>query len=440
MESFLTMFRVRFSPRFSVKLAAIFIGAAFATALNVQGATNLQPLTLDDLYSTGSERNESVLQAKEKYEQASETVSQARGGFFPQINLVGTYQRTDPGTVNSSVSSLFPDQQTNLKLTGKQYLFQGGAEYFTYSSFNHLESAAEQNFIYAKQNYYLSLAQTYFDALKSESQLRYAESEIKLYSDQVAELKKRVSIGRSRPSELMASQSALASSEARKKALESELFSEKTNLRTLSKMEGEIALKEALPFSKDLLSLEEYLKAAEERPDLKSALLTREAANRDLWAKRAGHMPTLDVSGNYWLKREGSNANSKWDATLTLTLPIFSGGITQSKVRAAASVYRQAEVTATQLQFQLRDEITNLYATLKNSIEEVKSLENAVDLAQKSFDQVSHDYRYGLNTYLDTLQSLKNLQDYRKQLDDARYRHYSERVRLEVRCGRLPKI
>lgn len=425
------MFRLRFFAAFSA-----FFSASIFT-LSVFASSTPGGLTLDDLYGSGAERNESIQQAKERFEQSGESVSQARGGFFPQLSLIGTYARTDTG--NSLLATSPWTSQTNARINGKQYLFQGGVEYATYGRLSRLESAAEQDYIFARQNYYLSLAQTYFDALKAESQLRYAENETKLYADQVGELKKRVSIGRSRPSELLASQSALAQSEARRLSLESELAASKTNLRTLAKTEGPLNLKEALPFSPSLSNLDEYLKDAENRPDLKSAIYQREAASKNVWAYRFGHLPTLDLSGNYWLRHPSSSVNSKWDATLTLTIPIFSGGITQSRVREAASQYKAAEVAATRIQNELRDEIQNLYTTLKSSIEEVKSLETAVDLAQKSYNQVSRDYRLGLTTHLEVLQSLKNLQDSHRQLDDARYRHYSERVRLEVRCGRLPK-
>lgn len=401
-------------------------------------ATSANGFGLDELFRSTLTSSETLLQSEEALVQSEEIKNQSSSAFLPTVNFLGTYTRQDDASSGIG-SSISPTTQKTARINAKQYLFQGTSEYAFLKQAKRNVEAAQENVKAEKQRLYLKVASLYYNTLLKEKELGHAETELKLYDDQIKELRSRARIGRSRPSDVLTVEAARAQVEARKQTTESELRAYRVTLSSLARKPEDMPLKEELPFSETLQPLEFYLKASEERPDLKAASLSREASEHAIGVARGSHFPSLDVTGNYYFERPGVNANSKWDASLNLTVPIFAGGATQSNVRAAASRFRVAEVQYQLLARELRDEVRSLHQTLDRSTAEMKALEKAFDLAQKNYEQIQKDFRFGLVNNLDLVQALKNLEDARRTLDQTRYQHHIERVQLEVAAGLLPK-
>jgi len=396
---------------------------------------------LSDLFKTTVGENEDVRTREEERNQILETKNQGVGALLPQINGVGTYYQADlPNTSGSNLSN--STTQKVLKLTGKQYLFKGGTEYAFLSRTKRLLEAKESELDGTRQRYFLELSSAYYDTLLRQAELTHAKTELSLYDEQISELRSRVKIGRTRSSELLSVQAARAGSEAQLRATESTLNSSKNRLANLARISPDFVLNEETPDSTSLSSLDEYLKLSGQRPDLVAARKKRDAAAEEVSFQRGGHFPTLDLAGNYYLKREGlgSTNNSKWDAILTLTLPIFSGGTTQASVRQSASSLKITEIETGRLERSTETDIRTLYQNLLASEGELKSFTEAVELAKKSYDQTRKDYRFGLTTNLDLLNTLKTLTAAKRNLDQAKYQHFLERIQIEIGSGKIPAL
>jgi outer membrane protein len=429
--------------RISFALLALTFSGSFS-ARSVNAAENLPRLRLSELFEKTVSTSERVRTKEEERAQIIETKNQTYGNLFPQIYGVGTYYRADlpttPGGTTSSFSSSSATQKV-LKLTAKEYIFKGGAEYAFIAKTNRLIDARESEIEANRQGYFLDLATAYYDTLLRRSEVAHSKTELGLYDDQIAELKNRVKIGRTRASELLSVQAARAGSEARFRSAEAALTSSKIRLANLARISPEFELIEETPAKTPIDSLETYLKLSGQRPDLQAARKKRDAAVEDVSIQRDGHFPTLDVSGNYYLKREGfGNNDSKWDAILTLSVPIYSGGTTSSTVRQYASILKATEIETGRLERAAENDIRSLHQNLVASENQLKSSNEAVELATKSYDQTRKDYKFGLTTNLDLLNSLKTLTEAKRNLDQARYQHFLERIQIEVGSGRIPKL
>ncbi len=392
---------------------------------------------LTQLYRSTVSNSDSYLAKSEEKIQIEETKSQANGALLPTLNAVGTHARNDRPS-SGTTASLAPASQTNLRITGRQFLFRGGSEYAFLAKTNRLIDAVDAELEASRQAYYLSLANLYFETLLRQAEVTHARTEVELNDEQISELRGRVKIGRTRTSDLLTVQAARASSNARLRAAESALRTAKLNLANLARIEPNFDLREESFPSAEVGRIEEYLKTSATRPDLVAARLRRDAVAKDIAIERGDHFPSLDVSGNYYLKREGFNSNSKWDAVLTLTVPIFAGGVIQSQVRQASSLLKAAEIQTGLLERTTQTEIRALHQNLTAAVAELKSFEEGVTLAKKAYDQIRRDYRYGLTTNLDLVNALRSLTEAKRSYDQARYRRLLERTQLEVGAGRVP--
>lgn len=433
----------RLSP--SVALATLFIfTGSFSIASDTLAAP--APLGLSDLFRNTVDTSDLVRTKLSEKESVEAIHDQGIGALLPQISGTATYFKTQlPSTfvnLSNGGSGGFAgnqDTQKTIRLTGKQYIFKGGQEYAFLSKTNRLLEAKDAEVAASRQRYFFDLANAYYDTLLKQAEVSHFAMELKLYDEQITELRSRVKIGRSRSTDLLTAQASRAGSEGTLRSAQSAFNTSKIFLANLARTATDIEIREETPFTSPLAPLDEYLKLSSQRPDLIAARKSRDAASEEVSYQRNGHFPTVDLAGNYYVARKGVANDAKWDATLTLTLPIFSGGTTEAAVRQAAASMQTTEIETGRLERTAENDIRALYQSLLASDTELKAFFAAVDLAQKSYDQTRKDYRYGLTTNLDLLNSLKTLTDAKRSYDRAKYRRFLERIQIEIGAGHIPK-
>ncbi|QGW66331.1 TolC family outer membrane protein [Lysobacter soli] len=189
--------------------------------------------------------------------------------------------------------------------------------------------------------------------------------------------------------------------------------------------------------------------AIENNPALRAKELQVSSTEADVETARAGHWPRLYLSGSYgdsttWGEREILDATRDIDSRtfgpqvgLTLSVPIFSGGATQSGVRQALA---RRDVAADELEQQKRllvRNTRNAYQTLVASISEVEARRLALVSAQAAYDASQVGLEVGTRTVLDVLQNQNNLFTAQLEFARARYNHLQSRLLLEQAAGTL---
>jgi len=185
-------------------------------------------------------------------------------------------------------------------------------------------------------------------------------------------------------------------------------------------------------------------RALEQNPDLKSAEYSLESAQHGVSSARAGHYPTLNFRGAY-------NNGTDWDSVpgtlsqdgegyswgVTLTVPIFSGGATQSGVRQALAQRDRASDGLEQTRRALIRNTSNAYQALVAGVSEVEARRLAVVSAQSALDASQVGLEVGTRTVLDVLQNQRTLFQAQVEYAQARYRFLQNRLLLEQAAGTL---
>jgi outer membrane protein len=191
--------------------------------------------------------------------------------------------------------------------------------------------------------------------------------------------------------------------------------------------------------------------AVENNPALIAQEFQLKSAEANVETARAGHWPTLYLSGSYGDRRsDGTSTNNlDFSATdfenrsksrslgLTLSVPIFSGGATQSKVRQALA---QRDVAADQLEQQKRALVRNTrnaYQTLVAGISEVEARRLALVSARSAYSASQVGLEVGTRTVLDVLNNQQTLFNAEREFALARYNFLQSRLLLEQAAGTL---
>ncbi|MBC7989156.1 MAG: TolC family outer membrane protein [Luteimonas sp.] len=198
-------------------------------------------------------------------------------------------------------------------------------------------------------------------------------------------------------------------------------------------------------------SAESWVTAAiENNPALKAKEFQVESAAADVETARAGHWPTLYLSGGYAdSKTWGSDTNNIFgersndsnsrgpELGLVLSVPIFSGGLVQSQVRQAIA---QRDVASDELEQQKRALVRNTrnaYQTLIAGISEVEARKAAVFSARSAYDASQVGLEVGTRTVLDVLNNQRTLFDAEREYALSRYNFLQNRLLLEQAAGSL---
>jgi outer membrane protein len=171
------------------------------------------------------------------------------------------------------------------------------------------------------------------------------------------------------------------------------------------------------------------------------------AAGHDVSTARAGHYPTLGASIGYgdsasWgqnrvLGQPVPTGSEGYDTTigLRLTIPIFSGFLTQSQVRQ--SIYTR-DATEDQLEQEKRAvmrQTRNAFRALMAGLSGIEARKQALVSAQSALEATEAGFEVGTRTIVDVLISQQVLFQAQRDYSTARHQFLVNTLRLKQAAG-----
>ncbi len=391
-----------------------------------------------------------------------EGAAQARAALLPQLNGSGSYTRSRSESSGSQVfAGSVVTSDSGSDSTSKQLGVNLQQMVYDHSNITRLRS---QSALAEAGNFQLESASdslitrtsaAYFNVLVAMETLSAAEAQETALKKQFDFADKRLEVGlapitdvhearaqydRARANTIVTRNSL----EDTYRALEEIVGSDLRNLKALPQ-----DFQPALPSE---LDVEGWVQTAiDSNPALKAKELQLKSAEVNVETARAGHLPTLYLNGSYGRNTsDGSQTNNNTNAEtdfdskgnsrsigLTLSVPIFSGGATQSGVRQALA---QRDVTADEYEQQKRALVRNTrnaYKTLVAGISEVEARKAAVFSARSAYDASQVGLEVGTRTVLDVLNNQQTLFNAEREYALSRYNFLQNRLLLEQSAGTL---
>ena len=341
-----------------------------------------------------------------------EDVPRAKAGFRPRASLNADTGRqiikTTPGSSGDGSG-----QTSGYSVTAEQSLFSG---YRTTNTVREAEAsvrAGRENLRNVEQQVLLEAVTAYADVLRDQALVRLREGNVTVLSKdlQVAEARRAVR---------EVTRTDVAQAQARRARALSDLDGAKSNLRTSRAVYERVigrpphGLSEPKPPSKLLpMNVEDVSRIAErEHPNNISALY-RERAARHAVDKIWGELlPEVSVQANYGQRFSPSRVIDQQDTTSVtgrLTMPLYEGGETQARVRAA----KHQHVARLQEIEQARKETEALSVTawsrLSAARAQMQSDKSAVEAAGIALEGTREEEKVGQRTLLDVLNTEQEL-------------------------------
>ncbi|RRO01716.1 outer membrane channel protein TolC [Pectobacterium aquaticum] len=425
------------------KLLPLLIGLSLGGFSAMSQAENLL-----QVYQQAKSTNPDLRSSAATRDAAFEKINQARSPLLPQLGLGAdyTYNRgyRDSKGVDSNVKG------ASLQLT--QTLFdmskwraltlqekQAGIEDVTYQT--------------AQQNLMLNTATAYFNVLRAIDSLSYINAQKQAIYRQLDQTTQRFNVGLVAITDVQNARAQYDSVLANEVLTRNTLDNALESLRQITgNFYPQLAGLNIERFSTQKPeAVNNLLKEAENRNlNLLSARLSQDLAREQIRSAETGYMPTLDltastgVSDTRYSGSRTNNSNSFNDSDagqhkvgINFTLPLYSGGATNSQVKQAQHSYVSSSELLESAHRSVIQTVRSSFNNISASISSINAYKQAEVSAQSSLDAMEAGYQVGTRTIVDVLDATTTLYNAKQQLSSARYDYLINQLNIKSAQGTL---
>ncbi len=416
--------------------------AAAGLAFSAQGADLIgvyrDALSSDPVYQA----------ARAQYQANIERLPQARAGYLPLITgSAGAYRNYNEADGREDLD--YSTRGFNLTLSQPLFRMQN---WITISQAEKQLLQAEATLASAMQDLILRVAQAYFDVLQAEDNVALSDAQKRAISEQLAQAKRNFEVGTATIVDTLEAQAKFDQAVAREVLDNNDLEVKKRALQQLiGKLPG--ALKPLgdrleLPRPKPD-SIDEWVKAASESSlAVAVAKAAAEIAAKEVDRAQAGHYPTVDLSATYNYNRNpasslgelvtGASITSRnAQVGVVLSVPIYAGGGTQSRVREALALRDRSQQDLENTERTVAQSVRQNFLAVTNGIALVRALEQAQASTQSQLESSILGRDVGVRTSVDVLNAQQQVFQTRRDLQQARYAYLLNSLRLRAATGTL---
>jgi len=393
-----------------------------------------------------------------------EGVNQSRSALLPQISASGSFSDGDSDATRFSSQPdengmpVFGINTTNSDSRSRGYEITLQQSLYDHRNFTRLRAsrirsaAAAADYDAAFDGLALRVANAYFTALTAIDSVIFARADERAVKRQLDQADQRFEVGLTAITDVHEARARYDISRANAINAENSLDDAREALAELTGqyLQNLQGLDENFsPSLPEPASLDRWVETAlAENPLLRSRALAVDAARQDIATARAGHLPTLGLGVSYgdntgWgstrlqsgFAAPGSSLSTDTRIGLTLNVPIFSGGLTQSQVRQA--VYTR-DLIEDRLEQELRAvtrETRNAYRAVVAGISEIEARKQALLSASSALDATEAGFEVGTRTIVDVLLSQQVLTSAQRDYSNARHSFLVNGLALKQSAG-----
>jgi outer membrane protein len=423
-----------------MKFSRTLLATALAATIGAAGAADLVTIYRDSLLSDPVYQS-----ARAQYLAGIEKLPQARSGYLPLIAGSASIFRND---VDRSIVN-------DISYTTKTYAVTLSQPVVRVQNWIAITQArqqviqAEATLAAAQQDLVVRVGQAYFDVLLAQDNVALSETQKSAISEQLAQAKRNFEVGTATIVDTLEAQARYDQSNAKEISDKNDLEVKRRALQVLlGKLpEGLTPLREPLALAPPQPNdIEAWVKAAADAsPAITVARATYEFNRQEVDRQRAGHLPTVDLSASYARADNpattipgviGSSSNAG-SVGVTLSVPLYSGGLTQSRVREALANRERAEQDLESTQRGVGQSVRVNFLNVTSGIAQVQALEQALASTQSQLDSTILGRDVGVRTSVDVLNAQQQVFQTRRDLQQARYNYLLSTLRLKAAVGSL---
>lgn len=430
-----------------MRKACLLAGAALV-GLGLLSPETSQAETLEDVLASAYNTNPTLQARRARLRATDEGVPQALANWRPTVRMAGDVGRGKYESNQSSVGREGNRTPFTTSLTVSQPLYRGGR---TVAQTQQAEAVvlAERALLQAtEQSILLNAATAYLNVVRDEAVLRLNINNEQVLRRQMEAAGERFRVGEITRTDVSQAEARLSRATADRVAAEGTLQNSRANFINVVGRAPESpqapTVSAAIPASFDEIKAVTLAK----NPNVVAADWTAQAAKEGIDLVRGELLPTVSLNGEY---SRGLDSSSRFstgigvnkaeaealEATVQVSIPLYEGGGTYSRVRAQKHTYGQRRIEADQARRDSLETATRGWEDVQAARARSRSYESQIRASEMALAGVEEEAKVGSRTVLDVLDAEQELFDARVNLVRAQHDEMVAAFQVKSAVGQM---
>ena len=410
-------------------------------------AIDAQAMTLLDAFNAAQAYDSQLASARGARDAAYEKSTQGFAGLLPTVSATANINR-----INTHLTTTGIDR--NIDYTQEVYQLQLRQPIYNRNNFELYEqsklqvNAGEIQFEQARNDLALRVAQAYFDVLAAQDVISFLAAQKTAITEQLESAKRNFEVGTATITDTHEAQARFDLALAQEIAANNDLEVKRNALAVIT---GQVppelrSLRSGVKLtSPEPSSMDKWVQSAEAGnfSVIVQGLLV-DIAKLEISRNRAGHFPTLDGVATQSQRKDltftSPTTNTTSAVGLQLTIPLFAGFSTTSKIREAISLENQARANLDTAKRAAMQNARAAYLGVQSGLSQIRALEAAEVSSNSALESNKLGYDVGVRINIDVLNAQQQLYSTRRDLAKARYDTLINGLRLKAAAGTLGEV
>ena len=418
--------------------------------------------SLLEIYQQALQSDPQIHEAEARRLAALEAKPQARSVLLPQITADGAYTTSESSGPISQINPVTGNFETfdatidtdvfDWSVSLRQTLFRWD-QIVGLRRADKSVARAEAVREAAQQDLIIRVAQRYFDVLAAEDRLRSIHADRQAIARRLEQAKQRFEVGLIAITDVQESQAAYDQSIADEIAAKRSLATAREFLREIT---GEYVTKLSAPKEDFPLQSPEPNSERDwvdlslsQNLNLVASRIDEQLARDEISFRRNGHYPTLDLvattsesttdrtSTTSLGSGTDSLTNPRDSIAVQLSIPLFRGGGTSSRVKEAVYLHRASREQLQRVTRETERQARDAYLGVLSEMSRVQALKQAVASSRTALEATQAGFDVGTRTIVDVLNSQFALYAAITNYEQSRYNYILNVLRLKQAAGTL---
>ncbi len=366
----------------------------------------VEPLTLAEALTTANKNHPQIEEAAASLSATEARLGQAKANYWPQINLAADWNKGD--TFLTALGGIKETEVSTTSVVVRQNIYDFGRTAGATAAARGAKAAAVEGMAVSRQDVAFRVKGAWYLVLAAEKQVAASRKTVAAregLAHQAEEffkhgIRSKVEVARTEAS-LYAGKSLLIRAENNRDLARLELANamglNSLGVRPLAEPETITD-----PTPGDLARLRE--EALRNRSELKRLSSLKDAASGSLRSARSGYLPTLSGTASYGEAAQSMLPEGQvWALGVNLTLPVFSGFVTQEQVREADAAIQGVVAQQKTLRMQIAKEVESAWLGITEAQARLAASHKETVAAQESQRLAMERYQEGLGTMVEAI-------------------------------------
>ncbi len=389
-----------------------------------------QVLTLDDCIQMAKQNNLSLQQSLLEIERCRQNLRDANSLFWPEIGFSSNYRKS--GSIQENAQGNF-----STGLNAQYTIYKGGSIRAGSKIAQNRIKIAELNHRQKENEIVLAVKQAFFKILHAQEQIALINTILRRRQENLTLIKLNYTAGRESQANLLLAEANL---EQTKYELTRTELNQKLAQQALAQLlnyhtdEFSIVYQETLIDFPEVESLLEIAK--NQRPESISQIINQEINHLQKIQAISNYLPHVAISSSYGVSGENFlKQNDNWSVGIGLSLTIFNGLSTPSKVKQADIGIKQNALRLQEIINSIEAEVQQTYADWLMAKQNLEVSRKSLTATENAYQLTKLQYEQGRTSYFFLQQKENELAQAENAHLNALYNLYNTTAKLSYALG-----